>query len=41
MHMDLFDYMSEQNKEKNAPLASRLRPETVDEVGTDAYPGKG
>ena len=30
--MDLFDYMSEQNKEKNAPLASRLRPETVDEV---------
>ena len=31
-HMDLFDYMSEQNKEKNAPLASRLRPETVDEV---------
>ena len=24
--MDLFDYMREQNKEKESPLASRLRP---------------
>ncbi|MCQ2400317.1 MAG: replication-associated recombination protein A [Lachnospiraceae bacterium] len=30
--MDLFDYMREQNKKDTAPLASRLRPETVDEV---------
>ncbi|MCD8333355.1 MAG: replication-associated recombination protein A [Clostridiales bacterium] len=30
--MDLFDYMREQNKEKEAPLASRLRPSTLEEV---------
>ena len=30
--MDLFDYMREQNKEKESPLASRLRPRTLDEV---------
>lgn len=30
--MDLFDYMREQNKEKESPLASRLRPSTLDEV---------
>ncbi len=30
--MDLFDYMREQNREKEAPLASRLRPSTLDEV---------
>ena len=30
--MDLFDYMREQNMEKQAPLASRLRPTTLDEV---------
>lgn len=30
--MDLFDYMREQNKEKEAPLASRMRPATLDEV---------
>ncbi len=30
--MDLFDYMREQNKEKESPLASRLRPTTLDEV---------
>ena len=30
--MDLFDYMSEKNKEKESPLASRLRPKTLDEV---------
>ena len=30
--MDLFDYMREQNQEKESPLASRLRPTTRDEV---------
>ena len=30
--MDLFDYMREQNMEKEAPLASRLRPTTLEEV---------
>lgn len=30
--MDLFDYMREQNKEKESPLALRLRPVTLDEV---------
>ena len=30
--MDLFDYMREQNMESEAPLASRLRPTTLDEV---------
>lgn len=30
--MDLFDYMREQNMEKESPLASRLRPTTLDEV---------
>ena len=30
--MDLFTYMSEQNKEKDSPLAARLRPTTLDEV---------
>ena len=30
--MDLFDYMREQNMEKVAPLASRLRPTTLEEV---------
>lgn len=30
--MDLFDYMREQNKEKESPLASRMRPTTLDEV---------
>ena len=30
--MDLFSYMREQNKEKESPLASRLRPTTLDEV---------
>lgn len=31
-NMDLFDYMRETEKEKEAPLASRMRPETLDEV---------
>ncbi len=30
--MDLFEYMSEQNKEKESPLASRLRPDSLEEV---------
>lgn len=30
--MDLFDYMREQNMESESPLASRLRPTTLDEV---------
>lgn len=30
--MDLFDYMKEQNSEKESPLASRMRPTTLDEV---------
>ncbi len=30
--MDLFEYMREQNQEKEAPLASRLRPASLDEV---------
>ncbi len=30
--MDLFEYMREQNKEKESPLASRLRPTALEEV---------
>lgn len=30
--MDLFEYMREQNKETESPLASRMRPTTLDEV---------
>ncbi len=30
--MDLFDYMREQNKHKDSPLASRLRPVRLEEV---------
>ncbi|MBP5414036.1 MAG: replication-associated recombination protein A [Lachnospiraceae bacterium] len=30
--MDIFDYMRETNKEKESPLAARLRPITLDEV---------
>ncbi len=30
--MDLLEYMNERNKEKESPLASRLRPQTLDEV---------
>ena len=30
--MDLFDYMRETNKEKESPLASRMRPASLDEV---------
>ena len=39
--MDLFDYMREQNREKESPLASRLRPATLDEmVGQQHIIGK-
>ena len=30
--LDLFDYVREQKKEKESPLASRLRPVTLEEV---------
>ena len=30
--MDLFDYMRSANMEKEAPLAARMRPRTLDEV---------
>lgn len=30
--MDIFDYMREKNRQDTAPLAGRLRPESVDEV---------
>ena len=30
--MNLFDYMREQNSEKESPLASRLRPTSLEEV---------
>lgn len=40
--MDLFDYMREKNKEKESPLASRMRPRTLDEVaGQQHIIGKG
>ena len=40
--MDLFDYVKEKNMEKEAPLASRMRPERLDEVvGQEHIIGKG
>ena len=40
--MDLFDYMNEQVKEKEAPLAMRMRPESLDEVvGQEHILGEG
>ena len=30
--MDLFEYAAEGRKEKEAPLAARMRPQTLDEV---------
>ena len=40
--MDLFDYMRENTMEKEAPLASRLRPRTLEEVvGQQEIIGKG
>ena len=30
--INLFEYMSEQNKESESPLAARMRPRTPDEI---------
>ena len=39
--MDLFEYMRENNKNNESPLAMRLRPETLDEmVGQSHIVGK-
>ena len=39
--MDLFDYMRESNKKGESPLASRMRPESLDEiVGQEHIIGK-
>ena len=39
--MDLFDYMRDMDKEKESPLASRLRPQSLDEVvGQEHIVGK-
>ena len=39
--MDLFDYMAQQKKREEAPLAARMRPETLDEiVGQEDIIGK-
>ncbi len=39
---DLFDYAREQRAERNAPLAMRMRPRTLDEfVGQDDIVGRG
>ncbi|HAF25836.1 MAG TPA: replication-associated recombination protein RarA, partial [Lachnospiraceae bacterium] len=39
--MDLFEYASKLDKEKESPLASRMRPRTIDEVvGQDHILGK-
>lgn len=40
--MDLFEYMREQTQEKESPLASRMRPTTLEEVvGQEHIIGKG
>ena len=40
--MDLFDYMKEKSLERSSPLASRLRPRTLDEVvGQQHIIGRG
>ena len=40
--MDLFNYNEQQNPEETQPLASRMRPQTLDElVGQDHIIGKG
>lgn len=39
--MDLFEYMREQNRDEESPLASRMRPRTLDEVvGQEHIVGK-
>ena len=40
--MDLFDYMQEKQLKTDAPLAARMRPESLDEVvGQEHIIGKG
>lgn len=40
--MDLFDYMRDINKEQESPLASRMRPVTLEEVaGQEHIAGRG
>ena len=39
--MDLFEYMAEKQKESDAPLASRMRPETLDDIEYEADAGQG
>lgn len=40
--MDLFDYMRDMDKEQESPLASRLRPSSLEEVvGQEHIAGKG
>lgn len=40
-NLDLFDYVRDKNREKESPLASRLRPSTLDEmVGQQHIIGK-
>ena len=40
--MDLFEYAAESRKEKESPLAARMRPQTLDEVvGQENIIGKG
>lgn len=40
--MDLFEYAAERRKEKEAPLAARMRPQTLEEVvGQENIVGKG
>ena len=40
-HMDLFEYMKDKNTEKESPLASRMRPTTLEEVvGQEHIVGK-
>ena len=40
--MDIFDYARNINSEKESPLASRLRPTTLEEVvGQEHIIGKG
>ena len=40
--MDIFEYMKTKNLEKESPLASRMRPRTLEEVvGQQHIIGKG
>ncbi|MEN9221971.1 MAG: hypothetical protein Q6M04_05990, partial [Thermostichus sp. BF3_bins_97] len=40
--MDLFEYQAAQQAEKQAPLAARMRPRTLEEfIGQEAILGEG